>query len=254
MLTLFINVVPTMPSSQIAIVEGRTYNTADFVSKNILFDESHCQNGSAVWAPGNASMFSWLLGEHGYTSDTNFDQALDSGILSGYDILVIFFPQQPFTAGEITAIEAFVSGGGGLLLTGISYGNIWGFTQTHLNALSSTFDITCNTDLYTAATTTFSDHNVTHELTSWNTNFDTMGGCSLDVTGSAESVISLDGNTMVAVANYGSGRVVVSGSPGPLVFYRYEALDHGDSHMQFSLNVIDWLSGNRKKQRIVLAS
>ncbi|MFW9843648.1 MAG: PHP domain-containing protein, partial [Candidatus Thorarchaeota archaeon] len=246
-LTLLVTIVPSTQSSQVATVDTKTYDTADFVSKNILFDESHCQNGSALWAPGNASMFSWLLGEHGYTSYTNFDQALDSGILSGYDILVIFFPQQALTAGELAAVEAFVNGGGGLLLVGISYDGIWGFTQTHLNALSTTFDITCNTDVFTAATTTFSDHNVTYELTSWNTNFATMGGCSLDLSGSAEAVITLDGNTMVAVNDYGSGRVVVSGSPGPFIFYRYESLTHGDSHMQFSLNVIDWLSGNPER-------
>ena len=225
-LTLFVSVVPSNQSYQIAVVEVDTYKTADFVSKNILFDESHCQNGSAVWAPGNASMFSWLLGEHGYSSDTNFDEPLDSGILSEYDILVIFFPQKALTAGEITAIEAFVNGGGGLLLAGISYGNIWGFTQSHMNALSSTFGITCESDVVNTATTTFVDHNVTHGLTSWYPKLDTMGGCSLNVIGAAESVVTLDGLNMTAVANYGLGKVVVSGSAGPFIFYRYESECH----------------------------
>ena len=251
MLTLLFNVVPSMPSSQIAVVEGGTFNTADFVSKNILFDESHCQNGSAIWAPGNASMFSWLLGEHGYSSDTNFDQALDSGILSGYDILVIFFPQKEFTAGELTAIESFVNGGGGLLLAGINYGNLWGFTASQMNALSSTFDISFEDDLVSEATTTFADHNITHGLTSWWPKLDTMAGCSLSVTGSAESIITLADKTLTAVAEYGLGRVVCSGSGGPFIFYRYESLNHGDSHMQFSLNVIDWLSGNPERDAVV---
>jgi len=251
MLTLLINVVPSTPSTQVAIAEGGTYNTADFVSKNILFDESHCQNGRAVWTPGNASMFSWLLGEHGYSSYTNFDQALDSGILSGYDILVIFFPQKEFTAGEITAIESFVNGGGGLLLGGINYGNLWGFTASQMNALSSTFDITFENDLVNEATTTFADHNITHGITSWWPKLDTMAGCSLSVTGSAESIITLADKDLTAVAEYGSGRVVCSGSSGPFIFYRYESLNHGDSHMQFSLNVIDWLAGNPERDAVV---
>jgi hypothetical protein len=107
LLTLLVTVVPSMPSKQMITAIDGTYTPADFVSKNILFDESHCQNGSAVWAPGNASMFSWLIGENGYSSSTNFNELLDSGILGGYDILVIFFPQKALTSGELTAIDAF---------------------------------------------------------------------------------------------------------------------------------------------------
>ncbi|TFH01162.1 MAG: hypothetical protein E4H14_18870, partial [Candidatus Thorarchaeota archaeon] len=246
-LTLFLTVVPSTQSSQIAIVEIDTYNSSDFVSKNILFDESHCQNGSAVWAPGNASMFSWLLGEHGYSSFTNFNQSLDSGILSGFDILVIFFPQIALTAGELAAVEGFVSNGGGLLLAGISYGNLWGFTNNYLDDISTTFGIRCNYDVINSEATTFVDHNVTYEVTSWYPKLDTMGGCSLNVTGSAESVIKLDDKNMTVVNDYGLGRVVVSGSSGPFIFYRYESITYGDSHMQFSLNVIDWLAGNPER-------
>ena len=250
-LTLFVSVVPSMPSSQITADVAASYNTADFVSKNILFDESHCQNGSAVWAPGNASMFSWLLGESGYSSYTNFNQSLDSGILSGFDILVLFFPQKALTSGEISAIETFVTGGGGLLLVGVNYGNTWGFTTAHLNALSSTFGITFNNDIVLDSTTTFADHNVTYGVTSWSPYVDQMWGCSLSVTGSAESVVTLADKNLTAVVDYGSGRVVCSGSAGPFMFYRYESYGHGESHMQFSLNVIDWLSGNPKRDAVV---
>jgi hypothetical protein len=251
LLTLLVTVVPSMPSKQMITAIDGTYTPADFVSKNILFDESHCQNGSAVWAPGNASMFSWLIGENGYSSSTNFNELLDSGILGGYDILVIFFPQKALTSGELTAIDAFVSGGGGLLLVGIGYGNLWGFTTAHLNSISSTYGITCANDIVNAEATTFVDHNVTHGVTSWYPMLDVMGGCSLDVTGSAESVIKMNDKNMTAVAEYGLGRVVVTGSAGPFIFYRHESFGYGESHMQFSLNVIDWLAGNPERTAVV---
>jgi len=75
------------------VTEPLKFNdVASFTPKTILFDESHCDNGSSLWAPGNASMFSWVLSENGYSSSTNFDENLDSGILNDYDILALFFP------------------------------------------------------------------------------------------------------------------------------------------------------------------
>ncbi len=252
MLTLLVTVIPSMPSTQVVVVDGGSFNTAAFVSKNILFDESHTQNGSSMWVPGNASLFSALLGENGYTSDTNFNISLDSGILSGYDILVVFFPQIPFSAGELTAIESFVSGGGGLLLVGVNYGSTWAFTPAHLNPLSSLFGITFNSDQVNEVITSFVDHNVTHGLTSIWTNADHISGSSLSVTGSAVSVIigSADRN-VTAVTDYGLGRVIAVGSSGPFVNFREGSYGHGDSHMQFSLNTIDWLAGNPERTAFV---
>lgn len=248
---MLIPVLPTMPMQRGNGNTGDAYYPANYVSKNILFDESHSQNGSALWAPGNASMFSWLLKEHGYNSSTNFNESLDSGILSDYDILVIFFPQKALTAGEISAIESFVNGGGGLLLVGVNAGGTWGFTTSHLNAFSSTYGITFNSDLFDQAITTFPEHNITHALTSWYPRVDVMWGCSLTLTSPAESVITLSDKTLVAAATYGSGRVVASGSAGPFLFYRYESYGHGESHMQFSLNVIDWLAGNPSRDAVI---
>jgi hypothetical protein len=243
--------VPFTPSNQNALVKENEFKTADFVGKNILFDEAHSANGSAIWAPGNASMFSWLLGENGYNSSTNFNQPLDSGILSEYDILVIFFPQVALTSGEITAITSFVNGGGGLLLVGVNYGNTWGFKTSYMNALSSIFGITFAQDTVDVVATTFADHNITYGMTSYWTNVDQIYGCSLEVTGSAQSVITSAGKNLTAVAEYGLGRVVCASSAGPFMFYRYQSYGHGESHMHYSLNTIDWLAGNPKRDPIV---
>lgn len=250
-LTLSVCFVPFVPSDQASMAMDEVFKTSDFVSKNILFDESHAANGSAIWAPGNASMFSWLLGENGYNSSTNFDQALDSGILSEYDILVIFFAQIAFTTGEISAITSFVNNGGGLLLVGVSHGSTWGFTTSHMNPLSVVFGITFVQDMVDATVTTFVEHNVTYGVTSYWTNVDQMYGCSLAVTGAAQSVITHDDKNLTAVAEYGLGRVICASSAGPFIFYRYESLGHGDSHMQYSLNTIDWLAGNPRRNVVV---
>ncbi|MHA1613426.1 MAG: hypothetical protein ACTSYJ_01165, partial [Candidatus Thorarchaeota archaeon] len=94
---LSVLLLPTVSNNQFATLEVVTEplkfnDVASFTPKTILFDESHCDNGSSLWAPGNASMFSWVLSENGYSSSTNFDENLDSGILNDYDILALFFP------------------------------------------------------------------------------------------------------------------------------------------------------------------
>jgi hypothetical protein len=250
-LTMSVLVVPFVPQNQATVAKEQAYTPSGFVSKNILFDESHAANGSALWAPGNASMFSWLLGVNGYNSSTNFDQALDSGILSEYDILVIFFPQIALTAGEITAITTFVGNGGGLLLVGVSYGNTWSFKTSYMDPLSSVFGITFADDIVDVVATTFANHNITYAMTSYWTNADQIYGCSLDVTGSAQSVITNAGKNLTVAAEYGLGRVVCAGSLGPFVYYRYDSGGHGQSHMQYSLNVIDWLAGNPKRDALI---
>ncbi len=217
---------------------------ADFTPKTILFDESHSDNGSSLWSPGNASMFSWMLGENGYSSSTNFNQSLDSGILDDYDILVIFFPVIPLTAGEISAVHTFVDNGGGLLLVGVGSSNWWEFRVTNLNPISSTYGITFNTDSVDEAITSFIVHNITYGVTIIETRGDDLQSCSLSVTTPATSVIDTSANPYVAVAQSGLGRVIGVGGPGPFYMYRKNAAGFGDSHFQFSLNVIDWLAEN----------
>lgn len=250
-LTLSVCFVPFTFSSSDIIADEGAYKTADFVSKNILFDESHAANGSSIWAPGNASLFSWLLGVSGYNSSTNFDQALDSGILASYGILVVFFPQIAFTAGEISAITSFVDNGGGLLLVGVSYGNTWGFKTSYMDPISSVFGITFTQDLVDIVVTSFPEHNITYGLTSQWTNVDQFSGCSLNVTGPAQTVISSSGKNLTAVSEYGLGRVVCAGSAGPFIFYRHDSYTHGESHMQYSLNTVDWLAGNPRRVAVV---
>ncbi|TFH00601.1 MAG: hypothetical protein E4H14_19470, partial [Candidatus Thorarchaeota archaeon] len=217
---------------------------AAFTPKSILFDESHCDGGSSLWAPGNASMFSWMLGENGYSSSTNFNESLDSGILADYDILVIFFPYDALTAGEISAVTTFVDNGGGLLLVGADGTNLWQFRGTNLNPIASTYGITFQTDALYDTVTTFGSHNITYGVTILNAQGDDLRSCSLSVSTPAISVVDTPSGSIVAVSESGLGRVVCVGGPGPFYMYRRNAGSAGSSHFQFSLNVIDWLAEN----------
>ena len=223
---------------------SETYESSAFTSKVILFDESHCDNGSSLWAPGNASMFSWILDVNGYESDTNFNESLDSGILNNYDILALFFPVIPLTGGEISAILSFVDNGGGLLLVGADSNNWWEFRGTNLNPISSTFGITFEMNTLDEMITTFGVHNVTYSVTTLNTEGDDIRSTTMAVTSPAQAIVNASLGPFVAVAEPGLGKVVCVGGPGPFYMYRKNSAGFGDSQMQFSVNVIDWLAGN----------
>ncbi len=220
------------------------YVESAFTPKTILFDESHCGGGSSLWAPGNASMFSWILGVNGYSSDTNFNASLDSGILNNYDILVLFFPFVALTAGEISAIESFVDNGGGLLLVGADDSNWWEFRGTNLNPLASTYGVTFQLATVEEKITTFDAHNITYGVTELDTEGDDIVFTTLSVSAPAETVIDSTQGPILATAESGSGRVVFVGGPSPFYMYRKNSAGFGDSHFQLSVNIIDWLAGN----------
>ncbi|MHA2140918.1 MAG: hypothetical protein ACXADC_03820 [Candidatus Thorarchaeota archaeon] len=254
MLTLLVSVVTVFPTAitQTRNADLEVFSPAAFVSKNILFDESHTANASAGWIPSNASLFSAMLDENGYTSDTNFNVSLDSGILSGYDILVIFFPMLSLTAGEITAVQTFVSNGGSLLLVGVDGTNFWNFNPSKLNPISSAFGIEFNNDMLDVTVTSFPVHNVTYGVTSFWTRDGQIRGCSLNVTGSAATtVVEYGGSNLTVVTDYGLGRVAAVGSPGPFTKYAWMDGGNGPSHYQFSLNVIDWLARNPRRDVVI---
>jgi len=225
--------------------------TPAFTPKTILFDESHTGNGSSLWAPGNASMLSWMLGENGYSSSTNFNESLDSGILNNFDILVIFFPVIPLTSGEIADVQSFVDNGGGLLLVGADGSNWWKFRGTNLNPISTAYGVTFHTDSLDEVISTFNTHNITHQVTTYNTEGDDLRSCSLTVITPAITIVESSGGPVVAASESGLGRIVCAGGPGPFYMYRKNSGSWGASHFQFSLNVFDWLAGNPTRTVVV---
>jgi hypothetical protein len=93
---------------------------------------------------------------HFYTVSVN-SESISTARLDSIDVLMIKTPTEPFGAGEIDAIEAFVAGGGGLLLIG-DHTNLFGMS-THLDALGERFGMRfrCD-DTFDIVTTGFSHY------------------------------------------------------------------------------------------------
>jgi hypothetical protein len=220
----------------------------------VLFDEAHTAGGSSLITVGNASLMAWILEEHGYETDMNFNQDLDSEILAGVDVLVLMFPMVPLTTGEVTAVHDFVSAGGGLLLVGTDYSTTWGFNSTNLNAVSEEYGITFNLDAWLGTTLDFTAHHLTQDVSSINLNYDfKLRACSMTVESPATVIVTGAGNAIVAVAEAGAGRVVAVSSAAPFTMYRtlltWQTED--DDLFQFTLNIADWLVGNSPRKVVV---
>jgi hypothetical protein len=88
---------------------------------NILWDDSH--DGVEVTndeLAGNYSDFADLVEAEGH-SITELDGtpgSLTAGVLAGYDVLMFFDSERDFTPAEVTAIQAWVAGGGKLFVAG----------------------------------------------------------------------------------------------------------------------------------------
>ncbi|MHA1934097.1 MAG: hypothetical protein ACW97A_02340 [Candidatus Thorarchaeota archaeon] len=222
-----------------------------FTSANVLIDESHCDETSEIWVPGNASMFGWILMKEGYNVSNNWNEPLDSGILDNYDVLALFFPQVEFTSGEVTAIHDFVDNGGGLLLVGVDTNpSSWNYTVDNLNVISEPYGITFNSErLFGQAARSSGDiveHPITQDVSSLSLHASGLWGCSLNVASPAISLATRSESPILAYNDDGNGRVVAVGYSGPFLEYRHFPREQveSDDHFQFSLNVIDWLTGN----------
>ncbi len=223
----------------------------------VLFDEAHCALGSATFVPGNASLFAWILEEHGYETDMNFDQQLDSGMLSGVDILVLAFPMIALTSAEVTAVHNFVQAGGGLLLIGTENNPTWQYSSINLNAISQTYGVTFSTsEKWIAITDEMETHHITQDVSSIHSNLDyKFSGTTLTVESPATVVITYKDDPVVAVSEAGSGKVVCVGALAPFIMYRVKTQwqIEKDDLFQFSLNIADWLVGISPRKVVVPA-
>lgn len=59
-----------------------------------------------------------FLAREGYTSETTSIRAGEGGIEGGYDVIVIITPETDYSQDEVAALDAFVRGGGRLLVLG----------------------------------------------------------------------------------------------------------------------------------------
>ncbi|MBD3159972.1 MAG: hypothetical protein GF309_14415 [Candidatus Lokiarchaeota archaeon] len=220
----------------------------------VLVDESHTGNASEMWTPGNASMFGWILSEHGYNMSMNWNASLDSGILNDYDVLALFFPYIALTSGEVDAIHTFVENGGGLLLVGVEpLEGSWGYSIENLNPVSTTYGIEFDAERWRGRVLRsegeIEDHQITTNVNSFHSNADQLSGCPLSISGSATSLATSDSGDTLAIAEDGSGRVVAIGALAPFTQYRKNVgwQVNDDDHSQLTVNIFDWLVGAEQR-------
>ena len=78
-----------------------------------------------------------------YHLDKNFDE-ITPDLLSGYDVLILKIPTEPFSGEEVQAIVQFVKRGGGLLLLG-EHTNVFG-SSAYLNPIAKQFNFSFRYD------------------------------------------------------------------------------------------------------------
>jgi Family of unknown function (DUF6421) len=242
----------------------------------VLFDEAH----SEAWTirpevaeaiqpshPGDSSFASAAaaLRERDFTVSSHVEGALDAGVLARADVLVIAHPSEPawertvpggeprFSAGELDAIEAFVSGGGGLVILAeeeqAKYGN-------NVTELAARFGVEIEN-------TIVSDYERHHKAPSWvvaemvgggspdlhtrvdsacfyrSTTLAATEGASARVFARASSTSSHPGAALAVTAEHGAGRVVVLGDSD---LFGDDCLDELD-HRALWLNLLYWVAG-----------
>ncbi len=131
--------------SMLAGLAGSFVPTGVEKAGRILIDDRYC----GIWEPTARQLDTQWYGDfptYSFTSlaewlgkwyavDANTSRPYDDELLSGYDVLILKTPEEPFPDAEIDAIDRFVRRGGGLLLVG-DHTNLLGM-GTHLNALSA---------------------------------------------------------------------------------------------------------------------
>ncbi|MFW9956830.1 MAG: hypothetical protein ACFFCT_02055 [Candidatus Odinarchaeota archaeon] len=234
------------PIATTSEVAQQDVNTISQLGYTILFDDAHTALGSSSMTPGNASYLAWILEEYGYDCEMNFDQTLDSGILSGVDALILIFPMVALTPAEVTAVHNFVQAGGDLLLIGTDNSPTWHFSSVNLNAVSETYGITFNMDSWLGIAQTMTPHHLTQDVSSIHSNLDyKLKGCTLTVESPGTTVIEFQGNPVAAVSGAGSGKVAAVGCLASFLQYRWATTwqVEKDDLWQFSLNIFDWFAG-----------
>ncbi|HWI61529.1 MAG TPA: lamin tail domain-containing protein [Symbiobacteriaceae bacterium] len=104
--------------------------------KKVGFDNTHGETaGMADWVlDGGFSDMACDLAGQGYTVEEIRAYPLTTTTLNAYNVVVFAEPNIPFTTAEETALQSYVTGGGGLLLVGDHYQadrnlNTWDATE-----------------------------------------------------------------------------------------------------------------------------
>jgi len=226
--------------------------------KRIAFDETHKEVHKIS---DSYARFHDLLELSGFEVESLREGPLTLPKLKAYSVLVLPLPRKPLLKEEIASIVSFVEGGGGLFIIGDCGGDqFWG---SNLNNLSRIFGITFNPDIIRAPREPIIINWIKpHPITVGVKQIIYRTGSSLSVAGNAVGLAAASDEawadklmghmgileageaegrnvTVLAVSNFGLGRVVCLGSS--TLFADSNLLS---DHKKLGLNILRWLSSS----------
>ncbi|MHA2294461.1 MAG: DUF2194 domain-containing protein [Candidatus Hodarchaeales archaeon] len=108
----------------------------------ILVDESKPARDSENYIAGPISLFGAYMEHVGYDVETNMYGQLNATFLANYDVVVLAFPQLPYTSQEISDIIDYVNSGGNVIFVPRYHKKPFYHTSVYLNDISEDFGIT----------------------------------------------------------------------------------------------------------------
>jgi hypothetical protein len=173
-----------------------------------------------------------ILESKGYIMDEN-DQGVLNVNLDEYGIIVIACGSawnDPYTADEAAVIGEFVQNGGGLLIMGENPA----CPNYHLNPVAETFGTTCGLSyIDPTVVTNFANHPVFNDIAE----IYTQAGGEIESNPPSEEIAWYMDLGMVAAAEVGLGRVIITGDSNPP---DNSYITYSDNQL-FSENVFNWL-------------
>ncbi|MFQ6106484.1 MAG: CARDB domain-containing protein [Thermoplasmata archaeon] len=194
------------------------------IKGSVLIDQTH--------GTDNASAYSILIADliaEGYELHYQFTTPITPADLSGHDVLMIPQPFQSYSASELSAIQAFVSSGSGLLVLGDDDPPVF----TDLTSFSGISWISGGTS---GTTTSITPHQITTGITMIDLSSPL---CEMVISGSAISLIRDSGGGHALAVSTSPGRVAGFSDESSLMDFGITSADNE----QLALNVIEWLLG-----------
>jgi len=191
----------------------------------VLFDQTHGTDW--IW-----SYSKWVadMEAAGYIVDELYHEPITASDLAGYDVFIIPQARDDYSSSEISVIQSWVNGDGGLCVIGDNCPSIY-------TDLTDFAGITWISGRYGGYTSDITPHPVT---TGISTAYFGAPISELMVSSPAQDIIRDNyGSVMLAVSEVGAGRVVAIADEQCLDDWD---IDEADNRV-LGMNIIDWLAG-----------
>ena len=192
--------------------------------KHVLFDQTHGTDSIACY-----SMWIATLNERGFMTYVQTSGEITFDELDDYDMFVIPQADIPYLSSEISAIQNFVSDGGGLLVIGDNDPSIY----TDLTSFAGITWASCKAS---GITTDISPHLVTAGVYSV---YLASPYANMNVTGVAQDLVRHEkGGIMLAVSVQSFGKVIGFADENSL----WDLGIQGGDNLRLAYNMIEWLT------------